>query len=179
VFPLSTDAGPDGALNTVAPLYGDVVTIPETLASYRVHGQNLWSNTGGDAERLPARIRMRQAEVALLRRHAAELGVSLSARNVLDHELAFLNYRLMAKKLGLAYPGCEADTISSLLSKAWQLLQQGGYSLRQLAAHGAWFSVLAASPMAATRGLMRLRFRRGALQGTLSDVQALWRRSFA
>lgn len=179
VFPLSTDAGPDGALNTVAPLYGDVVTLPETLASYRVHGQNLWSNTGGDAARLPARIRMRQAEVALLRRHAAELGVQLSASNVLDHELPFLNYRLMAKKLGLGYPGSEADSVSSLLAKAWQLLKREGYSLRQLAAHGAWFSTLAASPPMATRGLMRLRFQRGALQGTLSDVQAFWRRSFA
>jgi glycosyltransferase involved in cell wall biosynthesis len=179
VFPLPPELGPDGALNTVAPLYGDVVTLPEVLASYRVHGQNLWSNTGTDVARLPARIRQRRGEVALLLRHAAELGVVLSNGDVLDHELAFLNYRLMAKKLELSYPGSDSDSVSSLLLKAWRVLRRDGLSARQSAAHVAWFSALAACPPVATRGLARLRFGRGAVQGALVDARARLRRSFA
>jgi glycosyltransferase involved in cell wall biosynthesis len=33
-------AGADGPLNTVAPLYGEVVTIDEPLGYYRIHGRN-------------------------------------------------------------------------------------------------------------------------------------------
>jgi len=179
VFPLTPDLGPDGALNTVAPLYGDVVTLPEVLASYRVHGQNQWSNTGSDAARLPLRISQRLAEVALMRRHARELGVELADVNVLDHEIAFLNYRLMAKKLGLAYPGTETESVASLLSKAWALLRHEEFSARASAAHALWFSTLALSPPGATRQLMRLRFQRGAWQGALADAKAMLSRSLS
>lgn len=179
VFPLTPDVGPDGALNTVAPLYGDVITLPEVLASYRVHGQNQWSNTGSDAARLPARIRQRLAEVALMHRHAQELGVDLAEVNVLDHEIAFLNYRLMAKKLGLSYPGTETESVPLLLSKAWALLRQEDFSTRASAAHALWFSTLALSPPVATRQLMRLRFQRGAWQGALADAKAMLSRSLS
>jgi glycosyltransferase involved in cell wall biosynthesis len=180
VFPLTPGLGPDGALNTVAPLYGDVVTIPEVLAAYRVHGQNLWSNTGTDAARLPARISGRQREVALLRQHASQLGVKVSEQYVLDHELPFVNYRLLAKKLDLAYPGSESDTVASLLSAAARLLRtDDGYSRKQLAAHALWFSALAASPPSLARGLMKLRFGRGALQGAVEGARARLRRSLA
>ncbi|MDF3064445.1 MAG: hypothetical protein K0R38_46 [Polyangiaceae bacterium] len=179
MFPLTPDVGPDGALNTVAPLYGDVITLPEVLASYRVHGQNLWSNTGSDAARLPARIHQRRLEIALMRRHAAERGVVVSSEDVLDHELAFVNYRLMAKKLGLTYPGSDVESISGLLAKAWRLLRTERHSPAKLTQHALWFSTLAATPPAATRGLMRLRFGRGAVQGALVDARARLRRSFA
>ena len=178
VFPLSPGLYPDGALNTVAPLYGEVVTIPEVLASYRVHGRNLWSNAGADAERLPARIRQRQSEIALLRRHAADLGVALPQENVLDHELAFVNYRLMAKKLGLTYPGSKRESITGLLGRAMGVLWRERFPMRARLAHALWFSSVAASPAPATHALMRLRFQRGALQGALSEAQTRLRRSF-
>lgn len=179
VFPLSPEHGPDGALNTVAPLYGDVITIPEPLAAYRVHGQNLWSNTGTDASRLPGRIRQRQAEVSLLERHAAALGVALPPENVLDHELAFVNYRLMAKKLHLAYPGSDTESVQDLLTRAWRLLRRERYSPRASAAHAAWFTALSLGPPAVARGLMRMRFQRGAVQGALAGARARLRGSLA
>jgi len=172
LFPLSTEHGPDGALNTVAPLYGAVVTIAEPLAAYRVHGHNLWSNTGGDAERLPLRIRMRQAELALLRRHAAERGVELPAESPLEHEIAFLNYRMLAQKLGLAYPASEGDSPRQLLDRALALLRREPYSWQARLAHALWFGALYLSPPAAARGLMRLRFRRGVAQGAWADAKA-------
>jgi glycosyltransferase involved in cell wall biosynthesis len=172
VFPLSAEHGPDGALNTLAPLYGSVVTVAEALAAYRVHGHNLWSNTGGDAERLPQRIGMRLAELALLRRHAAERGVELPTESPLEHEIAFVNYRMLAQRLNLAYPGSERETPRHLLGSALRLLERERYPLPARLAHTLWFAALYLSPPAAARGLMRLRFRRGVAQGAWSDVKA-------
>ena len=62
MMPLTVPLAPDGVLNTVAPLYGDVVTIPSSLASYRIHGNNMWASNGTDLSRLPDRIHHRQVE---------------------------------------------------------------------------------------------------------------------
>lgn len=161
VFPLSAEHGPDGALNTVAPVYGEVATIARTLASYRVHGKNLWSNTGSDLQRLPERIRQRSAEVALMRRHAHRCGVSLPDASALDNEIAFVNYRLMAKTLGLDYEGAHLDTRAGLLQQAFRVLRQERYPARLSLAHAAWFGALALSPRGPAQQLMRLRFQRG------------------
>jgi glycosyltransferase involved in cell wall biosynthesis len=164
VFPLSPALGPDGALNTVAPVYGDVVTVPRPLASYRVHGRNLWSNTGTDWDRLPARIGQRAAEVALMQRHARARGVALPRANALDHEIAFVNYRMMAKTLGLAYEGSSADTRARLLRQAMRVLRAERYPARLSLAHVAWFGALAVAPPGPAAELMRLRFSRGVRQ---------------
>ncbi len=160
VFPLRSGDYPDGVLNTIAPVYGAVVTIPAALGRYRIHGGNLWSNTGSDFERLPLRIALRQAEVRAMEAHAHRLHVALPAGSALDHEIAFLNYRLMAKKLGLAYPETERDTTLGLLRKALAVLRAERYPLKLSAAHALWFGVLGVSPALAARALIRLRFQR-------------------
>jgi glycosyltransferase involved in cell wall biosynthesis len=163
VFPLSVEHGPDGALNTVAPLYGDVVTLPEVLAAYRIHGQNLWSSRGNDFARLPERIRQRRAELDLVRVHADRTGQQAPEVS-LDHEIAFLNYRLMAQQLGLSYPGSPIDSKLGLFLKALRLLKREGYPLRHGLAHASWFAALGLGPKPVARALMQLRFRRAALK---------------
>jgi hypothetical protein len=161
LFPLSPDFGPDGALNTVAPVYGDIVTIPRVLASYRVHGQNIWSNTGRDAARLPARIAQRSGEVALMQRHARARGVACPSENALDHEIAFINYRLMARALELRYAGDEADSRPRLLRRALATLLRERYPWRMSLAHAVWFAALSLAPVRLAQQLIQLRFRRG------------------
>jgi glycosyltransferase involved in cell wall biosynthesis len=161
VFPLSPEHGPDGALNTVAPVYGDVVTIPRVLASYRIHGKNLWSSTGDDAARLPARIRQRASEVALMVEHARARGVELPRESVLDHEIAFVNYRLISKTLGLDYEGAANDTRSRLFGQALRVLRQERYPAKLTLAHALWFGALAVATRGPAERLVRLRFQRG------------------
>ena len=36
---------PDGYVNKLAPLFGDVETLPYRLGAYRVHGRNLWASS--------------------------------------------------------------------------------------------------------------------------------------
>lgn len=38
---------PDGYLSMMAPLYGDVLSLPDVLGAYRVHGANDWAQSGG------------------------------------------------------------------------------------------------------------------------------------
>lgn len=167
MLPLDVEHGPDGALNTVAPLYGDVVTIAEPLGSYRIHGANMWASDGGDRLRLPQRIRHRRSEERLMRRHAAARGVAVPEGSILDHELAFINYRLMAKKLGLAYEGAAEDTVASLATSGTDLLldaaRKRALPARLVLAHLLWFGVLAGAPAPAAQGLFWLRFNRSAL----------------
>lgn len=176
LFPLSAAHGPDGALNTVAPVYGDVVTIPRALASYRIHGQNVWSNTGADADRLPARIAQRAAELALMRQHAERRNVVVPQANGLDHEIAFINYRLMAKALGLSYPNSHADSRAQLLLAACALLLRERYPLNLSLAHGAWFAALLVAPPTTVKSLIRLRFQRGNVKQRLRRA---WGRALA
>lgn len=37
---------PDGFLNKMAPLYGEIVVLDDVLGAYRVHGRNLWAQSG-------------------------------------------------------------------------------------------------------------------------------------
>ncbi|HET6146494.1 MAG TPA: glycosyltransferase family A protein [Polyangia bacterium] len=162
LFPLRIALAPDGTLNTVAPVYGDVVSIPRVLGAYRLHGANMWSSDGLDHARLPARIQLRQSEVALMREHAARAGVTVPAGDVLDHELPLINYRMMARKLGLHYPGSDTASTLRLLWSALRTARAERLGVPLTVAHLAWFLTLALAPRALARRLIRLRFNRGA-----------------
>jgi len=170
LFPLKVAHGPDGMLNTVAPVYGDVVTIARVLASYRLHGTNMWSSNGQDLSRLPARIRDRAHEVSLMREHAKGMNVEVPDVNVLDHELPFLNYRLMALKLGLDYPAREADALFGLLVRALRQVRRESLPLRPTVAHVTWFLLFAATPAQLAPHLIRLRFNRSAVMQSLRQM---------
>lgn len=173
VFPLRTGQFPDGTLNTIAPVYGEVVTIPATLGRYRIHGNNVWSSTGFDFSRLPHRIEHRIKEVRAMQEHAARRGVRAPRSSALDHELAFVNYRLMAKKLGLKYADHEQDTTGTLLGKAWRVLLEERYPLKLSVAHCLWFGALGSSPPPLSRLLISLRFRRHTIGASLRKALLL------
>jgi len=96
-----------------------------------------------------------------MQRHALRHGVSLPDQRVLDHEIAFVNYRLMAKVLGLDYEGAARDTRAGLLQQAFRVLRRERFPARLGLAHAAWFSALALAPRGPAERLMRLRFQRG------------------
>lgn len=167
MFPLNIEHGPDGLLNTVAPVYGDVTVLPQVLGAYRVHGANMWASDGADHARLPFRIHTRQREVAFMRLHARQRGVFVPAANVLDAELPFLNYRLMALKLELPYSGQEHDSPWTLVLRAWRLVASEPLPLKHRLGHVGWFGLLALAPRRAAQGLIRLRFNRSAIVQSL------------
>jgi hypothetical protein len=167
-FPLAIEHGADGTLNTLAPLYGDVVTIPRPLGAYRLHGGNVWATRGNDTEpeRLPERIRHRRGEIARLREHAARKGVALPEGDILDHELPFLNYRLSALKLGMDYEGRSADSVAGLLAAAGRALLGERLPGRVKIAHLAWFVALGLAPRPLAARMLWLRLNRAAVKAS-------------
>jgi glycosyltransferase involved in cell wall biosynthesis len=153
----------DGYLNTIAPLYGDVLTLPEVLGRYRLHGNNM-SATSRTFDGIADQIARRRTEIAELHRHAAMRGVSLPEVDALDHELPFLNYRLIACRLAIRYRGSERDRPFVLLRRAVRLLIRTRLPITLTAAHMLWFTAISIVPRAVVKTLVQLRFERAQLK---------------
>lgn len=158
-FPQVFEGSVDGYLNTIAPLYGDVLTLPEALGRYRLHDTNQSSRTR-TCSGLATVIAHRRRELAEMQRHAALRGVTLPPADPLDHEIPFLNYRLIATKLGSTYPGSDQDRPVKLLFKALQQLSREGLPAETTMTHAIWFLVLVTVPTAMVPPLVQLRFDR-------------------
>jgi glycosyltransferase involved in cell wall biosynthesis len=167
VMPLVPPVGHDGVLNTIAPLYGEIITISRPLGSYRLHGQNMSLLTsrgavGGHPD-FARQIGFRRQEFEMLRDHARRRGQVLPQGDLLNNELVFVNYRLMAKKIGMPYPGGDADRVAGLWRRGVTLALTSGDSVKIRLSHVLWLTALAASPGVFARFLVRLRFNRAQL----------------
>lgn len=161
LFPLGVAWGPDGLLNTLAPLYGEVAVVRRVLGYYRVHGANnsYHGVTNGPlGRRFAKRIEIRVNELRLLAEHAAARGHVLPTGNVLDHELPFVNYRMILKRLGEDYEGALADSAVRLWWAGALLLVKRPLPIRRRLAHGVWLTALLISPRWLCRRLVPLRF---------------------
>jgi hypothetical protein len=159
LFPQSFRGPVDGYLNTIAPVYGDVRTLPEVLGRYRRHGSNM-SLAGMASSGFVGKIANRRRELAEMHRHAGLRGVRLPDVDALDYELTFLGYRLAAVKLGMRYPGWERDRPWALLLKAVTLLWHEDLPPNITAMHAVWFLVLAMVPRPFASRMIRLRLDR-------------------
>ncbi|MEP7295448.1 MAG: glycosyltransferase family 2 protein [Burkholderiales bacterium] len=166
VMPLTVAMGPDGFLNTIAPLYGDIAVVPEALGRYRLHDANQsyhGSASNALGVRFAKQVSLRASELRLLVDHAAARSVALPPGHLLDHDLPFVNYRLMLKKLGQDYEGADGDSSWRLWRAGIVLLTRRPLPTRLKAGHAAWLSVLLCSPGPLARRLIALRFNRAAL----------------
>lgn len=168
VFPLTIAEAPDGFLNTIAPLYGEVAVVAEPLGAYRMHGKNRWTTKGNDESLLPKRIAFRRGELDALRVHAERMGVPLPAFDPLDHELPSINYRMMALRLGQKYEGDERDTPWRLLQLGLETIRDDRYPGPMALAHAAWLCSMVGLPRPLAAQLIQLRFNRAELLQSLS-----------
>ncbi|MBX6363099.1 MAG: glycosyltransferase [Gemmatimonadetes bacterium] len=145
---------PDGHLIQASALLGDVVTIPEPLGAFRVHGGNNWAL---ERELRPARLRQitisEEQKAAALRELGARIALDVPADLVLcvpDHLQARLA-SLRVEPEAHPYPG----------DRAWALAARGiracwrtpAYPLKKKLLFSAWFLALAASRGRASRAL--------------------------
>jgi glycosyltransferase involved in cell wall biosynthesis len=163
VMPLTPPVGHDGVLNTIAPLYGGVYTIGEALGLYRLHGRNMsMRDARGRFQRHPdfaRQISFRRREFEILREHARSKSFPLPDGNLLDHELVFVNYRLMSRKIGQCYEGQEGDSVLRLWRRGLRLAAAES-SWRAVLANSAWLTLLALAPRGLATAMIVLRFNR-------------------
>jgi glycosyltransferase involved in cell wall biosynthesis len=167
MMPLDVNkGGPDGWLNTVAPLYGEVVVVDRVLGLYRLHENNQsyqGTNSSSLGLRFSRRVDRRLAEIAFLEKHAARCAATLPRLNMLDQDLFMVNYRLMLQKLAEPYQTSEADTAYGVWRAGMRLLRTRAMPASRKLMHGAWLTALLLSPRWLARLLIRLRFARAEL----------------
>jgi glycosyltransferase involved in cell wall biosynthesis len=183
LFPLTVTWGPDGVLNTVAPLYGEVQVVNRVLGYLRLHGANnsFHGLTAGPiGRRFAKRIAIRSDEFRILAEHAASLGHVLPRRNVGDYDLTFVTYRMMLKRLGEDYEGAAADTPGRLWKAGVMALIRRPLPASLKLAHAAWLTTMLFSPRWLCRLLVLLRFNRADLlqpiRRTLAAIRVRARR---
>jgi glycosyltransferase involved in cell wall biosynthesis len=178
LFPLTVTWGPDGVLNTVAPLYGEVQVVNRVLGYLRLHGANnsFHGITAGPiGRRFAKRIAIRSDEFRMLARHAASRGHVLPAGNIGDYDLAFVTYRMMLKRLGQDYEGAAADTPGRLWKAGARALVRRPLPTSLKLAHAAWLTTMLCSPRWLCRLLVLLRFNRAALLQPMRSALAAMR----
>ena len=164
VMPLTPPVSHDGVLNTIAPLYGRIATIAEPLGQYRLHLQNISRiDDLGRINIIPdfaSRIHIRKLEFAVLADHARRLGHNLPSIDFLDRELVFVNYRIMARKIGRE----DGDDRDRALMDLWWagilLIIRGPFKFRTRMKHLVWHVTLVLAPKQLARLMIELRYNR-------------------
>jgi glycosyltransferase involved in cell wall biosynthesis len=148
---------PDGALNAIVPVYGDVISVDEELGSYRVHGRNMWTTTAFDLEKTMGKIAQGIKEVALLQCHAAALGLRLLTSNPIDHSIFLLEQRLMAAKLCPGHALVAGDRPLRLFWHAFRWINRFEPRRYRGVLRLVWFLATALSPAFFARQLIEYR----------------------
>jgi glycosyltransferase involved in cell wall biosynthesis len=181
VLPLSAEIfrhGPDGPINAVAPLYGDVVTIEQPLSFYRIHGRNMWAQHDLRPDDFPRYIAWDRRRVAYFRAHAEALGLA-PPDDLLDRALFHLQYRMASLRLRRDSHPVSGDSRLRLLrlAVAAAISTSQEHPLVRLAALG-WLAMLVLAPSRQIPRLVALRFiggRRAALLQRLACAFGLSR----
>jgi glycosyltransferase involved in cell wall biosynthesis len=150
-------AGADGPLNTVAPLYGKVLTIDRPLAWYRVHGQNDGAQKTLAAEKFARFIRHDQDRAEFLRTHAARLGITLDG-DPLERAILHLQYRMASLVLRPEAHPIPGETRAHVVGHATRAVRALGDNAASKAALVGWFVAVASLPGPLARKLIAYRF---------------------
>jgi len=157
VMPLLTMRhAPDGELNGLAPLYGDVVTIAEPLGCYRIHGQNSFAQEELVVDRFKDYVRQSEDRVNFLREHYRSKGQIIDD-DVLDRDLKYLEYRLVTSRLDAADAGGLTERWTTLVH-ALRAIGRSPFSLAHKTFRLCWLVMVAMSPRPLARWLIEQRF---------------------
>jgi glycosyltransferase involved in cell wall biosynthesis len=171
----STMWASDDPLLTLAPIFGDVLTIRKPLARYRIHPANF----GGSPDAVKFRIRLQQdvEKASLFATASRGLGLPVT-RDPLARSLNHLQYRLasyLIEPVAHPFPG---DTLSVLVGRlVSSATRSAQMPLRDRAILVVWAVACAAAPRNYRRSLILWRFsttsRPAVIRTLLSAVSSL------
>jgi glycosyltransferase involved in cell wall biosynthesis len=154
--------GPDGALNAIAALYGDVVTLHRPFSFYRIHDRSMSATGRLDIAAIRMEIEAARQTSALLRSHASALGMTISDGRPLAHSMHLLERRLALSKI--PSDGVRAgDNPLVLFWFACRCIKHYERGRVRAALKLSWFLITAISPRFIARGLLQYRFTYGKL----------------
>jgi len=148
---------PDWYLVHLAPLLGEVVSLPDVAAAYRVHGANRYERAAGelDLDHVRRSVAYAAATAGALQGLAAELGLARPRGPILS--VADLANRLVSLKLEPALhpvPGDRAARLALDGVRAARRRFDSPWQLKLL--YAGWFGLAAAAPRPLARALAGL-----------------------
>lgn len=157
VWPFDENPYVDSLLNTLAPLYGDVLTIDRPFGHYRIHGSNMYCTSAVEAARFDRYIAADELRVAILARHCKALGIPFAGQAVLRNLLPFREIEVVIAKL---------NAVS--LADQWGVLRHLAGALKAGLHHPQtmwhrlirwfWITAIALAPQRLARPLIALRY---------------------
>lgn len=97
-IPPQFNRAPDGLLNRLAPLHGPVMSVPDILGDYRVHGANVLAQQGLAPEKYAANVKYEIEREAFYSERARALGYGISETILLKNK-KHLETRLFSLRL--------------------------------------------------------------------------------
>ena len=177
VLPIETTeaVSPDGYVNKLAPLYGEIKSINAILGAYRVHGGNAWARLGPHGGRilpptgLARAVRLDAWNHQQFELHARRLGLAVPGLADLDGPNQMEN-RLVSLRLGPLEHPFPSDRRAALLRRgARGVVRAPALSTLGRLAWLAWLLLIAVAP----RPLIALLFNRGRSQAYRSPAARL------
>jgi glycosyltransferase involved in cell wall biosynthesis len=160
IFPLDHSCGDatDSCCVTAAPLLGRVVTIPEVLAFYRVHGNNLGAMADLQPRRLHRQIIRAQQRFDYMKRIAAQAGLTVKAGGP-EGSLHYLMYRAASFRVSPSDHPIHGDSKFLLIRRAYAAaLEPQGFTPASTVMIFLWICGIMFAPFAIAQWLMRIRF---------------------
>ncbi|MFC0681402.1 glycosyltransferase family 2 protein [Lysobacter korlensis] len=159
IFPLDDSTGQfsDSACLAAAPFLGDVLTIPQPLGLYRVHGRND-SNLLNDPSRFRREVERARARYLFSTRVRGN-GRAPADERPLRRSRELLQLRIAAVRLSPEPPGLPGDTRARMLWDAVRSpLHPGPEDLTTRLLIAAWSVVTLIAPRPLARRLIRRRY---------------------
>jgi hypothetical protein len=147
----------DAILECNAPFYGEVATIYEPLACYRMHNSNLWAITAIDPKQFSAKYRTFLLKNYYLAHRCGKWGIPFNPAAAANKSIWPLECRLIVDKLA---PGRDPlrEPIQRTLSRALKACADARLPLSNRIMRAAWFAGVAITPRTVARRLIALRF---------------------
>ena len=159
VFPLDgLSRIADSYFLAAAPFFGDVITVPRPLVSYRIHGRNDGAFSSLVVDRFAREVSRGMQRFAYAQRMAAQAGLHLpdAAR---DQSLATLTYRLASFRLAPQQHPMPGDSKGAILRDAMRAAQTPqGIPWQARLTLLAWSLIVMFSPARVSRSVILWRF---------------------
>jgi glycosyltransferase involved in cell wall biosynthesis len=152
------DIFPDGVLDCNAAFYGEIVTLYQPLACYRIHDGNDSAQNTVDLARFAKGVRYSQRKLDYLAQRCRDWGIPFDAVDAGNRSPWLLDCRLAMKKLART---CNAsqEPISDILYYGVRAhLGEDGRSRIAKIVRALWFVIVALSPRRLASRMIALRF---------------------
>jgi glycosyltransferase involved in cell wall biosynthesis len=147
----------DAILECNAPFYGEVVTLYEPLACYRIHDSNVSSMNTVESTRFAFWFRHASFKLDYFARRCQFWGLPFDPAAARNRSIWLLECRLAADKLA-SVKDPTGEPIWRTLSSGLKACVDAHLPVSYRIMHAAWFVVVAISPRTVARRLIALRF---------------------